>query len=153
MTMQYYRLPAGLARRLALVLVWTALPVTALAQAPELTDADRAAIRSVIQRQLDAFKRDDGPAAFALASPSIQARFRDAARFLAMVRESYQPVYRPKHVTFLEAAIAEGQAVQKVLVVGPDGVQVLAIYPMFHDPDGTWATDGCLLVALPSKSA
>ncbi|HEX7926299.1 MAG TPA: DUF4864 domain-containing protein [bacterium] len=148
-----YRIPRTWARCLALVCLSVLLPLAASAQVAALTDADRLAIRSVIQRQLDAFKRDDAPAAFELASPAIQARFRNAATFLAMVRESYQAVYRPKHVQFLEAEIADGQAVQKVLVTGPDGEQVLAIYPMFHKPDGAWATDGCMLVALPSKSA
>jgi hypothetical protein len=141
---------------LALALVWAIVPGPAWAgqsDLSDLSDADRTAIRSVIQRQLDAFKRDDGPAAFALASPAIQARFRDAARFLAMVRQSYQPVYRPRDVKFLDAAVQDGQVVQRVLVVGPDGVQVLAVYPMVRMPDGSWATDGCVLVDLPSKSA
>jgi hypothetical protein len=130
-----------------------ALPGAGRAGDALLGDADRAAIRAVIQRQLDAFQRDDAAAAFALASPGIQERFHDPATFLAMVRDSYQAVYRPRHVTFLDVVVAEGQVVQKVLVIGPDGVQVLAVYPMAHMPDGSWTTDGCLLVQLPSKQA
>jgi hypothetical protein len=70
-----------------------------------------------------------------------------------MVRESYQPVYRPREVKYLDATVIEGQVVQRVLVLGPDGEQVLALYPMVRAPNGSWATDGCLLVNLPSKSA
>lgn len=131
----------------------TALPGTGWAEDAAVPETDRAAIRAVIQRQLDAFKRDDAQAAFALASPAIQERFHDPATFLAMVRDSYQAVYRPRHVTFLDVVIAEGQVVQKVLVIGPDSVQVIAIYPMAHMPDGSWTTDGCLLLQLPSKQA
>ncbi len=130
-----------------------ALPGTGWAEDAAVPETDRAAIRAVIQRQLDAFRRDDAPAAFALASPAIQERFHDPATFLAMVRESYQAVYRPRHVTFLEAVVSGEQVLQKVLVIGPDGDQVLAVYPMAHMPDGSWTTDGCLLVQLPSKPA
>lgn len=130
-----------------------AAPWAAHAQRPVLTESDRAVIRMVIQRQIDAFRRDDAPAAFALTSPGIQARFGTAERFLAMVRESYQPVYRPRQVVFLEAVVAQGQVMQRVLVTGPDGVPVMAVYPMARLPDGSWATDGCVLVALPSTSA
>ena len=136
-----------------LVVIAGAWPALARADAPTVTDADRTTIRAVIQRQIDAFRRDDGPAAFALASPSIRAMFHDPERFMAMVRASYQPVYRPKHVAFLELEVDSAEVVQKVLLIGPDGVQVLALYPMVKLADGTWATDGCSLVSLPSKSA
>ena len=42
------------------------------AQAQDVSDADRTAIRDIIQSQVDAFRRDDGDAAFGLASPSIR---------------------------------------------------------------------------------
>jgi hypothetical protein len=135
------------------IVLAAAQPGGVLAEESALPDADRAAIRAVIQRQLDAFRRDDAPAAFALASPAIQERFHDPATFLAMVRESYQAVYRPRHVTFLDTVVSDDQVLQKVLVIGPDGDQVLAVYPMAHMPDGSWTTDGCLLVQLPSKQA
>lgn len=128
-------------------------PPAARAQGVDITEADRAAIRSVIQRQIEAFQRDDGPAAFALVSPGIRARFGTAERFLAMVRESYRPVYRPRQVAFLEAVAVEGQVMQKVLVTGPDGLRVMAIYPMLRLPDGAWVTDGCVLVPLPGGAA
>ncbi len=139
---------------LALTLLAGLLPAVTEAADSTVSNADRDAIRSVIQRQIDAFRRDDAPAAFALASPGIQRRFHDADTFLAMVRSSYQAVYRPQRVTFLDASLSDGgQVLQRVLVVGPDGVQVLAVYPMTRLPNGSWVTDGCFLEELPSKQA
>jgi hypothetical protein len=136
-----------------LLVLASAWPAAAQADGAKVNDIDRTAIRAVIQRQIDAFRRDDGPAAFALASPSIQAIFHSPEQFMAMVKASYLPVYRPKHVAFLEVEADSAQVVQKVLLVGPDGVQVMALYPMVKLPDGSWVTDGCTLVNLPSKSA
>ena len=117
------------------------------AQAQSLSSADRAAIRQVIQAQVDAFRRDDGPAAFGDASPMIQGMFGTAETFMDMVRQGYQPVYRPRAFDFREIVDMHGQPAQVVHVIGPDGRTVTAIYPMRQLPDGTWRIDGCFLQA------
>src|SRR5262249_39068567 len=43
--------------------------------AAQVSDADQAAIRQVIEQQLQAFQHDDGAGAYAFASPSIQKQF------------------------------------------------------------------------------
>ena len=58
-------------------------------------------IRAVINRQIDAFKRDDARSAFALVSPGVQEAFGTPERFLDTVRVSYRAVYRPAQVAFL----------------------------------------------------
>ena len=120
---------------------------------PEAAPAEQRAIHKVIQSQIEAFQRDDAEAAFALASPGIQERIGTAENFLWMVRTGYEPVYRPRHYRFLELVRADGQFVQKVIVIGPDGLAVMAVYPMVRLKDGTWRTDGCYLVPLAHKDA
>ena len=121
-----------------------ALPL--YAQQHDLTDADRAAIRTVIERQLEALRQDNAAGAFALASPEIQAKFETPERFMTMVQTSYQPVYRPRQVVFRDLNTLVGQPTQAVLLVGPDGVPVMALYPMQQQPDGAWKIAGCYLV-------
>jgi uncharacterized protein DUF4864 len=116
-------------------------------QAQSVSSADRAAIRQVIQGQVDAFRRDDGPAAFGYASPTIQGMFGSPDVFMDMVRQGYQPVYRPRAFDFREIVDLNGQPAQRVDVIGPDGRPVIAIYPMRQLPDGTWRIDGCFLQA------
>ena len=119
----------------------------AWAQEPaNLSQADQAAIRQVITRQLSAFRHDDATAAFALAAPHIQQMFGDAAHFLNMVRTQYQPVYRPRATAFGALISVGGTIVQRMEVVGPDGSPDLALYTMQHEPDGSWRIDGCMLV-------
>jgi len=122
-------------------------------QPPTFTPTEQDAIRRVIRSQIQAFERDDGPAAFALASPSIQERFGTAQNFLKMVRTSYPAVYRPRHYEFLELTLADDVWVQKVIFIGPDGLAVMALYPMVRLRDGTWRTDGCALVPMAAKDA
>jgi hypothetical protein len=134
------------ARLLALLLLALAFGPAA-AQDRSLSDTDRAAIRDIIGRQVEAFRRDDGDAAFGLASPTIRQMFGTAELFMDMVRQGYQPVYRPRVFDFREIVDLHGQPAQKVHVVGPDGRPATAIYPMTQLPDGSWRIDGCFLQA------
>ena len=116
-------------------------------QAPATLPAqDRDAIQQVIQQQMAAFRHDDGPAAFAFASPGIRAQFGNPDTFMDMVRRGYQPVYRPRSTTFGALAEEDGQLIQHVQVVGPDGVNQEALYFMEHESDGSWRISGCVLV-------
>jgi hypothetical protein len=134
------------ARFLAFLLLALCLGNSVAAQ-DTLSDADRAAIRDVIGRQVEAFGRDDGETAFGFASPTIRRMFGSAEIFMDMVRQGYQPVYRPRAFDFREIVSLHGQPAQKVYVIGPDGRPVTAIYPMRQLPDGTWRIDGCFLQA------
>jgi Domain of unknown function (DUF4864) len=106
---------------------------------------EREAIHGVIQRQLDAFRADDGGAAFSYASPGIQGMFGDAAHFMAMVKSGYPMVYRPRSATFGGLVEIDGQTVQKLRLIGPDGQPALALYFMERESDGSWKIDGCQL--------
>ena len=130
-----------------LALVGLILGLAAPLRAQDLSAADRSAIRDVIQGQVDAFRRDDGEGAFGYASPSIRGMFGTSEVFMGMVRQGYQPVYRPRVFDFREIVTLHGQVTQKVHVVGPDGRPVTAFYPMVQLPDGTWRINGCFLQA------
>ena len=135
-------------RFVALVLAFL-LP-SPIAQA---VDSRRAFIVDVIDTQLEAFKRDDASAAFAFASPDIQAIFGTPANFLKMVAEAYQPVYRSQSVPYLDLIEKNGRIVQRVLFSGPEGKQVLALYVMERQLDETWRIAGCILVDSTGQTA
>jgi hypothetical protein len=142
-------------RLLTCLVVLLALIAPAAGQMPaDVSAADRAAIRGIIESQMAAFQRDDGAAAFAFASPSIQAMFGTPENFLAMVRSGYAAVYRPRAVTFENMIAGDvGQPVQLVRVVGPDGQPMIAAYEMTRLPDGTWRINGCVLLKAPERAA
>src|SRR5262245_24977891 len=65
---------------MAVLAVFAAVPVGA-----QTSDADQAAIRQVIQSQIAAFQKDDGPTAYGYASPTIQQKFINPEVFMEMV--------------------------------------------------------------------
>jgi hypothetical protein len=144
-------------RRMRLGVVLGLLAVLALsrpvAAADQLSAADQIGIRTTIERQLAAFQRDGGAAAFAFAAPTIKAKFGTPANFMAMVRAGYAPVYRPREVDFQGVTEIAGAPTQEVLVVGPDGLTYLAFYVMGQQPDGRWLIEGCILHKLTDVSA
>lgn len=135
--------------RLLAPLFFLLCPLGAAGQAPTpLPEGEERQLREVIQAQLDAFQRDDGAAAFALATPGIRATFGDADTFMAMVKTSYAVVYRPKTVAFGAAMLVDGVVVQPVRLTDNEGRAWLALYPMEKQPGGEWRTAGCQLSRL-----
>jgi len=128
------------------------LSAPAVAQQPlALPPPERAAIRAIIESQLAAFRRDDGAAAFAFATPNIQAMFGTPENFLEMVRRGYAPVYRPRSVEFADIVGSADSPVQLVNLVGPDGEAVIAAYEMARRPEG-WRINGCVLLRPPGRA-
>ena len=113
---------------------------------------DEESIRGVISDQMAAFRRDDAAGAYSFATPKIQQQFGNADIFLEMVRTGYRAVYRPSSVEFLELVTVEGQLVQRVYVIGPDGRPRIALYIMERQPDGSWKIDGCILTESDDKA-
>ena len=111
----------------------------------DIAPADRAAIQDVIRRQIAAFQHDDAATAFGFASPGIQQQVGTPEAFLGMVQDRYRPVYRPRSTVFGPLGMQDGQIVQQVEVVGPDGRAALALYSMERQADGSWRISGCVL--------
>ena len=142
-------------RRAAALLTLLLLAVLALprpAPAEPAAPGETAAVRQVIEGQLQAFQRDDGGAAFGYATPILQRKFGNPDRFMQMVQSGYDPVYRPREVEFQGAELAGEGIIQKVLFVDRNGRAWLARYTMERMGDGSWKIGGVWLEALPDLS-
>ena len=117
----------------------------------EVPDIDAINIRSVIEYQLAAFKKDDAQGAFVFASPAIQAQFGTSENFMQMLKTSYPAVYRPRSVFFEKITTIQGNITQPVLLLAPDGVPLRALYFMEKQPNNIWRINGCFLVSLEDK--
>ena len=130
----------------ALALLLTAVPAAAL------DAADQTATRSVIEKQIDAFRRDAAGEAFAFATPGLRTIFGTEERFLDMVRNGYPPVYRPRSFEFGEIREIAGSLQRIVRIQDANGADWDALYSFEKQPDGSWLISGCALVKRPGES-
>jgi len=112
---------------------------------------DREGIRSAITAQLEAFRQDDYDAAFAIAAPGIQEKYQNAETFTNMVALAYPQVHRPRKIAFLDLVDTNGLLLQQVLLTGPEGLEVLALFEMVQI-DRVWRINGCLLAMPPGQA-
>jgi hypothetical protein len=115
-------------------------------------DAAARAIRAVIERQLDAFQRDDGAEAFSYASPDIQEKFGTVENFMNMVKTGYEAVYSPADYSFEALLNYRGSPIQVVAFTARDGSVIIARYWMERQADGSWKIDGVDLRAAPGAA-
>ena len=122
---------------------WLAAALTlGMASAAPAQDAGP---RAVIEAQIAAFLADDFAAAFAFASPNIQAIFGNAERFGQMVTQGYPMVHRPAEVRFLEQAERGGAVYQRVLIADQGGRLHVLEYEMIPD-GGAFVINGVRLL-------
>jgi hypothetical protein len=118
--------------------------IEAVALAAEESAAARS--QAIIERQFEAFARDDAEAAYALADPTIKEMFVDPDRFLAMVRDRYAPVYRHRSVEFGDFAESGDDASLTATIVDANNVVWTALYSLRREANGDWLISGCVLV-------
>jgi hypothetical protein len=106
----------------------------------------------MVERQIEAFRRDDAEAAYAFASPGLQSVFGTPERFLQMVREGYRPVHRPRTYAFGPDRDAPAGPEISLRIQDGDGVDWDVVYSFERAPDGTWRISGCRLVKAPGES-
>ncbi|WP_181706855.1 DUF4864 domain-containing protein [Chthonobacter rhizosphaerae] len=124
-----------------------------LLTSPALAEDPASSIKSLIDRQIQAFQADDASTAYSFASPRLQEIFPNPDVFMSMVRSAYRPVYRPKSVAFGQLRDRNGAFIQEVFLVDPDGVEWTALYALQQQADGTWRIAGCQLTKEPRVSA
>lgn len=124
------------------VAVFGATPAPA---ADQLGADDRRAIEKTVRGQLDAFGRDDANGAFGFATPDIQRLFGSPERFMRMVRESYEPVYRASRVRFVRVDAVDGQWVQTVELIDAESRVWRGLFTMKRQANRSWKVGGCEL--------
>jgi len=102
-----------------------------------VADDRQAGIQAVITRQLEAFRRNDADAAWAIAAPTIQKRFGTKGRFMEMVGNYYPQIMNSQSAIFKGLREIQGNIIQRVFIEGGPGDFVDAYYTM-EMIDGVW---------------
>ena len=115
------------------------------ASADELDKATQDSLQQIIAQQLDAFAHEDAEKAQSFAAPGIKARFPDPKDFVAMVHQSYAPLFQPRSTHFEKSGSTAMGPLQSVTIVDHEGAAWTAVYT-FEQVDGQWRINGCALV-------
>lgn len=116
-------------------------------------DAARGSARATIERQIEAFRRNDAAAAYAEAAPQIRNLFPSAETFIAMVAKGYAPVLRPRSYRFETAReTGEDEIAQGVSLQDEAGFDWMALYTLQRQADGQWRITGCQLKKAPGEA-
>lgn len=124
------------------------LIVAALARPASAEDVDKAtqdSLQQIISQQLEAFAHDDAEKAESFAAPGIKSKFPDPKDFVAMVHQSYAPLFQPRSTHFDKTGTTAAGPLQSVTIVDRDGGAWTAVYT-FEQVDGQWRISGCALV-------
>lgn len=113
-----------------------------------ISEYDKSEIRQIIEKQLQAFQKDDFSVAFTFASPKIQEQFGSWENFQQMIKVNYEAVYRPRSVMFRDLTMVENFPAQNLILMEPQGNLIQATYVMQQQQDHSWRIHGCFLVPL-----
>ncbi|MEN3291871.1 MAG: hypothetical protein V7642_1124 [Burkholderiales bacterium] len=139
---------------IATLFIGLAAPLRAFGAEPigEITVEDAAAIRAVVQTQIEALAEDDATGAFELTTPTKRMQIGSADNFLRMIKEQYTPIYRPQLALFSKPQVIDGNAIQVVRLTSDDRHVWVAIFWMQQGEDSYWKIDGCQLLETTSLS-
>ena len=140
------RIATRIPRSLAVAAVLAAPLAAALVVSPALAQSAEARSHSAIEGQIEAFRARDGERAYSYAAPGVKRFFRSPAAFMTMVQNGYGPVYAPRDYTFGRFGEKDGQALQEVLITGPEGKEWAALYTLEAQADGTMLITSVRLV-------
>jgi hypothetical protein len=114
--------------------------------APACATDDVAAAKDVIRAQEQAFSRGDAAAAYSYAAPVIKEIFPAPDIFMAMVENSYAPVYRHRSFEFGETKVEGDWIAQHVHIIDANGEAWEALYTLEQQGDGSYKITGCSLL-------
>jgi Domain of unknown function (DUF4864) len=126
-------------------------PPPHLSAATELTRADQAAMRLLIEEQIAAMRADDWPGAFALASPDLQEQYGTSTAFGKDVTEHYAPLPHVLGVEFIDIVSFREFPTYRVTLTDGNGSTTTAYYLVRRLDDGSLRIAGCVLVRGPSS--
>ena len=104
---------------------------------------DSRAVRAVVEAQLKALADDRAEQAFSYAAPAIRQQFGDAEIFMAMVRQNYAMLIRPRSVSYFRPEGVGGVITQGVQFRDAEGRLWRAVYELQRQGDKRWRISGC----------
>ena len=106
--------------------------------------AEQNEMRALIAAQIEAMRRLDARAAFALATPELQLQYGSAESFLEQIKRDYAPLPQASRYEFLDAVLYRGYTTYRVILRDTQGRPTLAYYMLRRLADGSLRIAGCV---------
>ncbi len=106
--------------------------------------AERSEMRALIAAQIEAMRRLDASAAFALATPELQLQYGGAEDFLSRIGRDYAPLPQVPRYEFLDVVLFRGYTTYRVVLRDAEGRPTLAYYMVRRMADGSLRIAGCV---------
>ena len=115
-----------------------------------ISESDKAMIRQLIEKQLQAFQQQDEVTAFSLTSPTIQQKF-DRQGFMSIVKGKYGAMIQPRSIMFRGFTLVNNFPALVSTVMDRDGDLVQGIFIVQHQQDYSWRIHGYELIPIDEK--
>ena len=117
-----------------------------------ISAAERTGMRGLITAQIEAMRRLDAGAAFALATPELQLRYGSAEDFLSQIARDYAPLPQVPRYEFLDVVLFRGYTTYRVILRDAEGRPTLAYYMVRRSADGSLRIAGCVFGRLDATA-
>ncbi len=115
-----------------------------------ISESDKALIRQLVEKQLQAFQDNDQEAAFALTSPTIQSKFT-RQDFITKMLTQYSPMVKPRSIMFRGFTLIKNFPALVFMIMDQQGSLSKAIFIVQLQPDYSWRIHGYDLVSINEK--
>ena len=115
-----------------------------------ISEHDKAIIRKLVEKQLQAFQQNDQETAFALTSPAIQNKF-GPQDFMAMLTKKYHAIVNPRSIMFRGFTLINNYPALVSMIMDREGSLAQGVFVVQHQKDYSWRIHGYELVAVDEK--
>lgn len=115
-----------------------------------ITENDKITIRQLVEKQLQAFKKNDRDTAFSLISPNIQEKLEPNS-FLTRIKKKYNAIVNPRSIMFQGFTLVEDRPALASMIMDRDGQLTQGIFIVEYQHGFGWCICGYKLLSVDEK--
>lgn len=115
-----------------------------------ISESDKARIRQLIEKQLQAFEQNDEATAFSLTSPAIQRKFAQQD-FMREIENKYHAIIKPRSIMFRGFTLVNDFPALVSMIMDQEGNLTQGIFIVQHQSDYSWRIHGYELLSTSEK--
>ena len=115
-----------------------------------ISESDKAIIRQLVEKQLQAFQQGDDEIAFSLTSPAIQKKFKQDD-FMTMVKKKYHAIVKPRSIMFRGFTLVNNYPALVSIIMAQNKEVTQGVFIVQHQKDYSWRIHGYELISINEK--